>query len=100
MGSCKEKPDRNVERLKPSILLLLMAVLLAAACGSSEVATNTPNSIARSSNNSTAANTLGVNAADPIANMATNANVETASNRFETKREEMRAAAANSASSK
>lgn len=99
MGSSKEKSDRNVKTLRPAVLPLLIAIPLATACSSSEVATNASNTAAKGANNVAVSNAASVNVADLNPNILVNANIETASNRFELKREEMRNAA-NSASAK
>src|SRR5436189_2319483 len=100
MGSSKEQSYRYVKALRPTIMPLSIAILLSTACSSSEVATNASNAAARDVNTAPIANTLSINSADPNVSVAVNANIETASNRFEIKREAMRADAANGASSK
>ena len=93
MGSSKEKSDRDVNTLRPAVLLLLVAIELATACSSSEVATNASNAAGSGVNNASVSKTANINVGDPNTNIPVNTNIETASNRFESKREQMRNAA-------
>ena len=98
MGIRKERPFRNVKTLRTAPLLLAITTLLAPACSPSDIATNSSNNSSSEVNIAAVANTSSLNGVDPNPNMPANANIESASNRFKIKLEEMRAAAANTSS--
>src|SRR6187397_1415967 len=93
MGSSKEKSDRDVKTLRLAVLLLLVAIELATACSSSEVATNASNAAGSGVNNVSVPKTASTDLGDQNPKIPVNTNMETASNRFESKREQMRKSA-------